>query len=247
MADVERIEIEIVRLPHGHDLALPDYATAAAAGADLLAAIGRDIELAPMDRRIVPTGTTVALSRGSGRRVRTASGAMVPLGGLIRVVPTTTAASINHYNLFRSTEISGSPPEGVRSGAPRPAVGGVAEKTLPRGAACAGRGACGGRVGGGHPHRCRLGGHDTQGGHHDVAGQIHHYPEPDEHGWAVAVESGRDQARGERLALEVDRCERQRIGDIDAGFGQPLFESGNVDWRHRAARHPHDELDARQQ
>jgi len=46
MTGVESVEIEVVRLPHGRDLQLPDYATAAAAGADLLAAIDGDIELA---------------------------------------------------------------------------------------------------------------------------------------------------------------------------------------------------------
>ena len=39
MTGVESIEIKIVRLPHAQGLQLPDYATAAAAGADLLAAI----------------------------------------------------------------------------------------------------------------------------------------------------------------------------------------------------------------
>lgn len=66
--------------------------------------------------------------------VRTAAGAMVPLGGLLRVVPTTTAATINHYNLFRSTEISGSPAEGVSSGEALQAMEDIARKTLPRGA-----------------------------------------------------------------------------------------------------------------
>ena len=56
MNGVESVEIEVVRLPHGRDLALPDYATAAAAGADLLAAIDREIELGPLERKIVPTG-----------------------------------------------------------------------------------------------------------------------------------------------------------------------------------------------
>src|SRR5260221_13869154 len=74
MADVERVEIEMLRLPHGHDLALPDYATAAAAGADLLAAIDQDIELAPMDRKIVPTGISIALPVGFEAQVRPRSG-----------------------------------------------------------------------------------------------------------------------------------------------------------------------------
>jgi HAE1 family hydrophobic/amphiphilic exporter-1 len=65
--------------------------------------------------------------------VRSATGAMVPLGSLIQVVPTTTASTINHYNLFRSTEINGSPAEGVSSGEAIAAMEEVARKALPRG------------------------------------------------------------------------------------------------------------------
>lgn len=61
MNGFESVEIEVVRLPHGRDLALPDYATAAAAGADLLAAIDGEIELGPLERKIVPTGISLAL------------------------------------------------------------------------------------------------------------------------------------------------------------------------------------------
>jgi dUTP pyrophosphatase len=74
MKGVETVEIEVVRLAHAHDLALPDYATAAAAGADLLAAIDRDIELAPLDRKIVPTGISIALPVGFEAQVRPRSG-----------------------------------------------------------------------------------------------------------------------------------------------------------------------------
>jgi dUTP pyrophosphatase len=74
MKGVETVEIEVVRLAHAHDLALPDYATAAAAGADLLAAIDQDIELAPLERKIVPTGVSIALPVGFEAQVRPRSG-----------------------------------------------------------------------------------------------------------------------------------------------------------------------------
>ena len=74
MKGVETVEIEVVRLAHAHDLALPDYATAAAAGADLLAAIGQDIELGPLERKIVPTGISIALPVGFEAQVRPRSG-----------------------------------------------------------------------------------------------------------------------------------------------------------------------------
>ncbi len=74
MKGVETVEIEIMRLAHARDLALPDYATAAAAGADLLAAVDQDIELAPLERRIVPTGISIALPAGFEAQVRPRSG-----------------------------------------------------------------------------------------------------------------------------------------------------------------------------
>ena len=74
MKGVETVEIEVVRLAHAHDLALPDYATAAAAGADLLAAVDQDIELAPLERKLVPTGISIALPVGFEAQVRPRSG-----------------------------------------------------------------------------------------------------------------------------------------------------------------------------
>jgi dUTP pyrophosphatase len=74
MKGVETVEIEVMRLAHAHDLALPDYATAAAAGADLLAAVDQDIELAPLERKIVPTGISIALPVGFEAQVRPRSG-----------------------------------------------------------------------------------------------------------------------------------------------------------------------------
>ena len=92
MSDPERVAIDIVRLPHGRDLDLPDYATAAAAGADLLAAIDREIELAPMDRRIVPTGIALALPVGFEAQVRPRSGLAAKFGVTVANAPGTIDA-----------------------------------------------------------------------------------------------------------------------------------------------------------
>jgi dUTP pyrophosphatase len=89
---VEAIEIEILRLPHGHDLQLPDYATAAAAGADLLAAIDQDIELKPLERRIVPTGISIALPVGFEAQVRPRSGLAARNGITVANAPGTIDA-----------------------------------------------------------------------------------------------------------------------------------------------------------
>jgi dUTP pyrophosphatase len=92
MNGVESIEIEVVRLEHGRDLALPDYATAAAAGADLLAAIDGDVELGPLERRIVPTGISLALPVGFEAQVRPRSGLAAKHGVTVANAPGTIDA-----------------------------------------------------------------------------------------------------------------------------------------------------------
>ncbi|MBX9945928.1 MAG: dUTP diphosphatase [Reyranella sp.] len=92
MNGVESVEVEVVRLAHGHDLALPDYATAAAAGADLLAAIADDIELGPLERRIVPTGIALALPVGFEAQVRPRSGLAAKHGITVANAPGTIDA-----------------------------------------------------------------------------------------------------------------------------------------------------------
>ena len=92
MTGIETVEIEVIRLPHGRDLALPDYATAAAAGADLLAAIDQDIELKPLERRIVPTGIAIALPVGFEAQVRPRSGLAAKNGITVANAPGTIDA-----------------------------------------------------------------------------------------------------------------------------------------------------------
>src|SRR5439155_10285755 len=48
--------------------------------------------------------------------VRTVAGKMMPLSNVVSVREATAAKSINHYNLFRSAEISGSAAPGFSSG-----------------------------------------------------------------------------------------------------------------------------------
>ena len=92
MTGVESVEIEVVRLAHGRDLALPDYATAFAAGADLLAAVDQDIVLAPLERRIVPTGISIALPVGFEAQVRPRSGLAAKHGVTVANAPGTIDA-----------------------------------------------------------------------------------------------------------------------------------------------------------
>ncbi|MBB2169580.1 dUTP diphosphatase [Gluconacetobacter aggeris] len=68
------VSVAVRRLPHAADLPLPGYATAGAAGMDLLAAVKEPVELAPGARMLVPTGLCVALPPGYELQVRPRSG-----------------------------------------------------------------------------------------------------------------------------------------------------------------------------
>lgn len=68
------VPIDVVRLPHADGLPLPSYATAGAAGMDLLAAVHAPLTIAPGDRVLVPTGLTIALPAGYELQVRPRSG-----------------------------------------------------------------------------------------------------------------------------------------------------------------------------
>jgi HAE1 family hydrophobic/amphiphilic exporter-1 len=67
--------------------------------------------------------------------VRSRGGQMVPLATIVKVSTTTTAQTINHYNLFRSTEIQGSPAPGFSSGQSLVEMEKVARESLPPGMA----------------------------------------------------------------------------------------------------------------
>lgn len=66
------IAIAIKRLPHGDRMPLPAYATAAAAGMDVVAA--EDVTLAPGTRHAVATGFAIAIPDGYEVQVRPRSG-----------------------------------------------------------------------------------------------------------------------------------------------------------------------------
>lgn len=68
------MKIRIRRLPHGEGLPLPAYATAGAAGMDLLAAVTDPVTLPPGARALIPTGLALALPPGHELQVRPRSG-----------------------------------------------------------------------------------------------------------------------------------------------------------------------------
>jgi dUTP pyrophosphatase len=68
------IQIAIRRLPHGKGLPLPAYATAGAAGMDLLAAVDTMVTVDLGKRALIPTGLAIALPPGYELQIRPRSG-----------------------------------------------------------------------------------------------------------------------------------------------------------------------------
>src|SRR5699024_8158694 len=64
---------------------------------------------------------------------RASNGDMVPLSTVVKLSETTAPAVINHFNLFRSTEITGSAVPGVSSGQALQEMERIARDTLPAG------------------------------------------------------------------------------------------------------------------
>ncbi len=70
----QAVTIAITRLPHAKELALPAYATEHSAGLDLQAAIAENISVAPGERKLIPTGLSIALPDGYEAQIRPRSG-----------------------------------------------------------------------------------------------------------------------------------------------------------------------------
>jgi len=81
--------VAVRRLAHGADLPLPAYATAGAAGMDLLAAVAAPLVIPPAGRALVPTGLAIALPPGFELQVRPRSGLALRHGILLPNSPGT--------------------------------------------------------------------------------------------------------------------------------------------------------------
>lgn len=86
--------LRVQRLPHGADLPLPRYETAGAAGMDLIAAnpANAPVVLAPMERKLVPTGLIIQLELGFEAQVRPRSGLAFKHGVTVLNAPGTIDA-----------------------------------------------------------------------------------------------------------------------------------------------------------
>lgn len=81
--------IDVVRLPHAEGLPLPAYATAGAAGMDLLAAVMSSVVIPPGGRMLVPTGLRIAIPPGYELQVRPRSGLALKNGVVLPNSPGT--------------------------------------------------------------------------------------------------------------------------------------------------------------
>lgn len=85
--------LRIRRLPHAHDLPLPAYETAGAAGLDLRAALpDGPLRLEPGERLLVPTGLVLELPVGTEGQVRPRSGLALRHGVTLLNTPGTIDA-----------------------------------------------------------------------------------------------------------------------------------------------------------
>ncbi|WP_369026177.1 dUTP diphosphatase [Qipengyuania sp. RANM35] len=81
------VGVRIKRLPHGHGLDLPAYATSGAAGMDVLAA--ENVTIKPGQRHAVATGFAVAIPDGYEIQVRPRSGLALKHGMTVPNTPGT--------------------------------------------------------------------------------------------------------------------------------------------------------------
>lgn len=85
-------DILIQRLPHAHDLPLPSYESADAAGADLRAAVEDEHVIAPGAHAMIPTGLMIALPLNFEAQVRPRSGLAAKHGVTVLNTPGTIDA-----------------------------------------------------------------------------------------------------------------------------------------------------------
>lgn len=86
------LHVPLKRLPHGADLPLPAYATVDAAGLDLLAAVAEPVMLKPGERKLIPTGLSIAVPPGFEAQVRPRSGLALKHGVTVLNAPGTVDA-----------------------------------------------------------------------------------------------------------------------------------------------------------
>jgi dUTP pyrophosphatase len=86
---MDRVKIEIIRLPGSEGLPLPRYMSDGAAGMDLPAAVTEPLTIDPGAVKLVPTGFAVAVPEGLEAQVRSRSGLALKHGVFVLNSPGT--------------------------------------------------------------------------------------------------------------------------------------------------------------
>ncbi len=68
------VTVDVKILDHGKGLDLPQYATEGSAGVDLKAAIDEKVVIHPMERKLIPTGLSIAIPERYEAQIRPRSG-----------------------------------------------------------------------------------------------------------------------------------------------------------------------------
>ena len=80
------------RLLNADYLPIPEYETVNSAGLDLSAAIENDVVIKPMERKLIPTGFSIALPEGHEAQIRSRSGLALKNGIIVLNAPGTIDA-----------------------------------------------------------------------------------------------------------------------------------------------------------
>ena len=82
-------EIKIIKLNNGRDLPLPKYKTSGSSGMDLYAATNKNISLKKGERKLIPTGIKIELSKIYEAQIRPRSGLAIKNGVTVLNTPGT--------------------------------------------------------------------------------------------------------------------------------------------------------------
>jgi dUTP pyrophosphatase len=74
------MKIFVKRLRKDHPVFMPQYMTEGASGMDLFASLEKEVTLEPGERRLIPTGVSVAIPEGYEGQVRPRSGLAIQKG-----------------------------------------------------------------------------------------------------------------------------------------------------------------------
>jgi dUTP pyrophosphatase len=77
---MEQVRICIKRLRKDHPVPIPQYMTEGSSGMDLFASLDKEVILGPGERRLIPTGISIAIPSGFEGQIRPRSGLAIQKG-----------------------------------------------------------------------------------------------------------------------------------------------------------------------